>query len=80
MIAFLEVTWRIVVAVDSTGGSWCCVSEVTLVGWITKWARYHFTLLTEARLLRTRQLGTIWIYTSVDTFFLLGIYNTVSIR
>jgi hypothetical protein len=71
MIALLEVTRSIIVAIDGTGGSWCCVSEVTLVGRVTQRTRSYFTLLTEARLFRAWQLGTIWIYTAVTALFLL---------
>jgi hypothetical protein len=70
VIAFLKVTRRGVVAVDSTCSCRCCMSKVTLIDWVTQRTRLYIALLAEASLFGARELRTVWIHTTVGTWYL----------
>jgi hypothetical protein len=46
------------------------MSEVTLIDWVTHGTRLHIALLAEASLFGARELRTVWIHTTVGTWYL----------
>ena len=67
MLALLEVTPRVIVAVYGACRGGSCVNQVTLTPWVSKRTRLSITLLTEARRIDAGYLSAFGVRTVIAT-------------